>query len=223
MHDPVVMTFRSSTFGSTEVRAGHSSRVGLHGRHGRRHDKHCWQRDLPPPRPHHTANHQQAYLLFSHQLHTRQLNDPHIEENMPSAEFKFWLEFSKHFAKWNVSCSLKKKRIKKNTTFSLITMTALHSCPVVIYPPFVSTHILFRLLLCSQSCMFFSRKASAKYLHGGKWSPSMLTYFTVSVVLLYGVVLGEANPSHPFYAFWRGQSGNLQDTEWQSFWLKSGS
>ena len=29
----------------------------------------------------------------------------------------------------------------------------------------------------------------------------MLTYFTVSVVLLYGVVLGEANPSHPFYAF----------------------
>ena len=51
--------------------------------------------------------------------------------------------------------------------------------------------------------------------------PSVLTYFTVSVVFLYGVVLGEANPSHPFYALRRGQSCNLQDTERQSFWLKS--
>lgn len=32
----------------------------------------------------------------------------------------------------------------------------------------------------------------------------MLTNFTVSVVLLYGVVLGEADSSHPFDAFGRG-------------------
>jgi len=29
----------------------------------------------------------------------------------------------------------------------------------------------------------------------------MLTNFTVSVVFLYGVVFGEADPSHPFQAF----------------------
>lgn len=32
----------------------------------------------------------------------------------------------------------------------------------------------------------------------------MLTNFTVSVVFLYGVVFGEAYPSHPFDAFRRG-------------------
>lgn len=37
-----------------------------------------------------------------------------------------------------------------------------------------------------------------------------LTNFTVSVVFLYGVIFGEADPSHPFDAFRRSQSCNLK-------------
>lgn len=43
--------------------------------------------------------------------------------------------------------------------------------------------------------------------------PTMLTDFTVSVVFLYGVVFGEADPSHPLYAFGGGESRNLSQRE----------
>lgn len=39
------------------------------------------------------------------------------------------------------------------------------------------------------------------------------TNFTVPVVFLNGVVFGEANPSHPFDAFRRGQRCHLRETK----------
>ena len=86
----------------------------------------------------------------------QQLNYPCIQKNMPSM----------HFEMWNVTCShYHQMKCLKVPLMLLISLAALHACSVVIYKLLSCCTHLFKLLLCSQPCISFWRKASDEWLH----------------------------------------------------------